>query len=162
MDCIIVFRSIGHLEDILPLVFELNKIGLVSSPVFVASTKRQDEFIRENVVLVDSISHIGGRLTTLNAHRNRYIRNLYNIFVLRKYFYKQVLTIEVPFIRSFWVTVLLVLNRKVWKGKRMGTLLENKPYRQAHNITMYYCTVKEDFEIREKVVRLSDSVAIAA
>ena len=161
MDCIVIFKSISHLDDILPLVFELKKIGFVSTPVFVASTRKQYEFIRENVVLCDGISHIGGRLTTLNAYMNRYIRNLHNIFVLRKYFYKQVLTIEVPFSSSFWVSVLSVLNRRIWKGKKIGAMLQNKPYKQARNITMYYRTVEENFEIREKVVRGYDAVLLS-
>ena len=161
MDCIVLLKSIIYLDDILPLVFELKKIGFVSSPIFVATNKKQYEFLRKNVVLCDGISHVGGRLTTLNAYGNRYIRNLHNIFVLRKYFYKRVLTIEVAFAKSFWVSVLSVLNRKVWKGKIMGTWLHNKPYNQLHNNVMYIRTVKENFEVMDIVARGYDAVLLS-
>ena len=161
MDCIVILKSIAYLDDILPLVFELKKIGIVSNPVFVATKKKQYEFIRENVVLCDGISHIGGRLTTLNAYANRYIRNLHNIFVLRKYFYKQVLTIEVHFTRSFWVSVLSVLNRKIWKGKRMGTWFHNKPHSMLHNEAMYVRTIRGNFEIMEVLARGYDAILMS-
>ena len=137
MFCIVIFKSIQNMDDILPLIFELKKIGVVSHTIFVANNMKTYGYIKENIVLYDGISSVGGSLTFFNRFNNRYLNLLFNIFILRKCLYQKNISIEMYRVDK-WISILLACSRKVWKGKRIYSWIYNRPFRQARNIVKYY------------------------
>ena len=158
MDCIIVFQTILYLDDILPLIFELKKADIISHPLFIAKDKKAYEFIKKNLVLYDGIYSIGGELACLNKYKNRYINQLVNIFILRKYFYKKVVTIEAC--SNTAVFILSAFNRKVWKGKKIKSKILNRPFRQAKNNIRYYRAIRGNFEVKEEIIKGYDRILL--
>ena len=130
MNCIVFFTTISYLDDILPLMFELKAANKISSVVFITSKEKWFDYVKKNVVLYDGIKTLGGRLAYLNKYKNRYLKLLYNIFILKKYFYSKVLTIEshVGFQKgSRLIAQVLLFNQKYWKGKRVLSQTKNWP-----------------------------------
>jgi hypothetical protein len=161
VDSIVIFRTIVTLDDILPLIFELRATGIVSRPIFVAWNRQTFEFIKKNVVLYDGIHELGGRLTCLGKYRNRYLNQLYNLFILRKYLYRRILTIETWEVGNLWLTLLSRLNRKIWKGRIIKSLIFNRPFRMAKNVQDNYRVLKGLSEVRRRTVKDCDVVLLS-
>ena len=117
MTCIILLKGkLMHIDNILPLIFVLKKSGIISKSLFVTRDKQTFNTIKNNVALYKAITTISGNLVCMNVHKNRIIRILYNIFVLRRYLYKKVLSIEVT---DALASKMAAFNKKIWKGVRL-------------------------------------------
>ena len=149
MVCIIFIRSIVFLDEVLPLIFELKKAGLASKPLFIANNRQTYEYLRKNIVLYEGIHSIGGRLSYLYRYKNSYMNQIYNIIVLRKYLYKKVISVETYDIGNLLVSLLMAYNRKILKGKRIKSLLFNRPYEQSINNLEIYRIVRGESEKKE-------------
>lgn len=153
MECIVLIKSILYLDENLPLIFELKRAGKISSPLFFSRNKKAYEYLRKNVVLCDAIHSMGGKLICLNRYNNRYVNQVYNLFVLRRYLCKRVLSIETYDLDRYhhgWLPKLPVLNQKIFKGKRFRSLVFNRPFQQAKNILYSSRILKNEFETKEK------------
>jgi len=161
---IIFIRSILYLDEVLPLIFELNKAGVVFKPLFVANNRLTYEYLRKNIVLYEGIHSIGGRLSCLYRYKNSFMNQIYNIIVLRKYLYKKVLSIETYDIGNLLVSLLMAYNRKILKGKRIKSLLLNRPYEQSINNIEIYRIVRgesEKKEAGERVIKGCDGIILS-
>jgi len=161
MVCIIFIRSIVFLDEVLPLIFELKKAGLASKPLFIANNRQTYEYLRKNIVLYEGIHSIGGRLSYLYRYKNSYMNQIYNIIVLRKYLYKKVISVETYDIGNLLVSLLMAYNRKILKGKRIRSLLFNRPYEQSVNNVEIYRIVRgepEKKEAKERVLKEYDYI----
>jgi len=130
MNCIVFFTATAYLDDILPLIFEFKKANLISSVVFISTNKQWFNNIKKNVVLYDGIRAVGGKMTYLNKYMNRCINLIYNVIILREYFYSKVLTIEFHVglqKGSRLKAKVLLFNQKYWKGKRILSQTRNWP-----------------------------------
>ncbi len=154
--CYIVFiKNILHLDDILPLILELKKAGMVSQPLFITHNREIYEYLRKNIVLYEGIISIDGRLSCLSRYKNRYINQIYNIIVLRKYLYKKVISIETSANGgSLLISLLVSYNRKVLKGKIIKSLIRNRPVEQGRNMVEYYRIAKGEPEKKESEKRV--------
>ena len=163
MDYIFFTKSILSLDDFFPLAVELKKAGMASQPLFIAPNRQTYEYLRKNIVLYEGIKSIGGKLTCLYRYKNRYMNQIYNIIVLRKYIYKKVISIELYFPGKL-VSLLISYNRRLLKGKRVRSLLFNRPFEQSINCFEYIRIVKgepEKNEVEEKVITGYDYVLLS-
>jgi hypothetical protein len=158
MHCLVTIRSIAYLDWLLPVVLELKETDLISHITFIACNRRTYESIMENRTLFHAIDHFGGRLTRLNRFSNRYLNLLYNPFVLRRYLSDKVLTIEAY--TDGWIDFLSHLNRRVWKGKKIKSMLDNWPYRIAKVGHDYYRSIRKDFSTNEDRIKGYDAVLL--
>ena len=125
------------------------------------SNQKAYDFIKKNVVLYRGIYFIGGKLIYLNKYKNRYLRQMYNIMVLRKYLFAKILTIETNKTNNKWISIFTAFNRIVFKGKRIRSLIFNRPFRMARNIIKYYHVVRENFEVKENIVKGYDFLLLS-
>jgi len=160
MDCIVLFKSTVTLDDILPLVMELTKQRMIDCPLFVAWDKQLYDVILQNEVLYEGINFVGGKMICLNRYKNRYINQLHNIYILRKYLFKKILSLEYE-TGNRWVSLFSKFNRKVWKGKRVLSLIFNRPYKPAVSHMSYYRIVMGNSERKKKIVRKYDYVLLS-
>ncbi len=125
MTCIILIRSkLIHIDNILPLIFVLKRAGLISKSLFVVQDKETFNTIKNNIVLYKAIITINGKIVCMNIHKNRIIRLIYNIFILRRYLYQKVLSIETS---NDLVSKMAAYNKIIWKGVRVVNMLNYTP-----------------------------------
>ena len=124
--CFILLKAINSLDDILPVVFELRKANLLPAPIFFAWTKKEHEFLRANIVLMDGIKHINGELRYLYPYKNKAANLLYNTYALKECFYKKLVTINCG-IKSKSINSMLWFNKVILGGKRMLSMIINRP-----------------------------------
>ena len=160
MNCIIIFRSTVSLDDILPLILELKKADIISSPLFIAWDKPLFKVIKQNHVLYAGIVFIGGELRYLGKFNNRYINQFYNLFVLRDYIFKKILSIEYK-TGNRLVSFLAGFNRRVWKGRRIFSMIFNRPFRAAKNHMKYYQVVQGKHKVQEKTIKGYDCILLS-
>lgn len=128
MDFIILLKpKLYHLDNILPLLFELKKAEILTTSIFVAPNKKTFDIIRKNFLLFEGIQRVGGRLTYINRFSSYLLRNLYNLFILRKYFYCKIVSIDTSVNYSGATDFLSSFNQKFWGGKRILSQIRNWP-----------------------------------
>tara|TARA_B100000315_G_scaffold249781_1_gene281534 strand:- start:99 stop:1280 length:1182 start_codon:yes stop_codon:yes gene_type:complete len=163
MGCIIFVTTIRAMDDVLPLIFELKKAGIVSRIVFIARNRKTYEFIKKNSVLYDAMYFVGGRFTFINKYNNRYFNCLYNIFVLRRYLYKKIITIETyDATKDQIISLLLAFNHKIFHGKRIKSLIINALYRLVKSVPVYRRAVSGDYEVKEIIIKGYDGILLAS
>jgi len=154
MDSIILLKpKIIHIDNILPLIFELKKAEIISKPLFVVPTPEAYEVIKDNIVLYEGILAIDGELVFINKYKNRVLRLIYNLFVLRKYFYKTILTFEVtPYFGrlTFW---LIKINRKIWQGKRVFCGLSAMSFKSNTNFDKHWFRFSSSSKLKNHLKR---------
>jgi hypothetical protein len=125
MTCIVILRGkLLHIDNILPLIFVLKKAGIISKPLFVVQDKKTFNTIKNNIALYKAIKAINGKIVCMNIHNNRIIRIIYNTFILKRYLYQKVLSIEVA---NAHVSKMAAFNKKIWKGVRLINLINLIP-----------------------------------
>lgn len=134
--------KLNHLDNVLPLVFELKKAGIISNPLFIVSNIETFELIKRNTVLYDGIHFIDGKLAYINRFNNRYIRWFHNLFVLRELLYQGVMAIEILSNYSKLTSFMLAFNRKVLGGKRILAKLRWGPYEEEKIVRETYRIVR--------------------
>jgi len=138
MEAVVIVKSIAALDNILPLLFEF--IHLIDEPLFIARDRELKNIILKNETLMEAIHELNGKLTSFNVTGNRYLNQIINLFILRRYLVKPIASFESP-IEYRLLNFMTGFNRKVWKGKRFLNLIMNMPYRAAKSQKNYYKVV---------------------
>ena len=159
MHCVISFKNIKNIDDILPLIYELKKAEIITKPTFVASERYVYEFIRKNIVLYEGISSINGKLTYLYKYKNKYLNYFYNLAIYRHYIFRKVISIEM--FTNKMLSILSAFNNNVWKGKKIYSMIFNRPMRQAKTTIGFYRSIREDFKIKENVIKGYDYILLS-
>ena len=134
---VILKGKLYHVDNVLPLLFELSTRHVLEDVIFVVPTRRDAGLLRENRTLYAAIQRLG-RLDWLEGlevtSRDRGYRGLYrfrplrlirNLWVLRHYFLGAVLSLEIDDGRL--LRLLATLNRRLYGGQRVFLLLDNMP-----------------------------------
>ena len=156
--CIILLKAkLYSMDNIIPLIYELKSAEIVTNPLFVAPDKKTYEIIKKNTVLFEGVCFIGGKLIYINRWKNRYLRLVHNLFVLRIYLFRRILTVAIG-AESKLISLLKSFNKKIWRGKTVLTLISNFPLKQAKNHRMMYRIILGAYEKREKDIRGNDLI----
>ena len=132
MRCLIFLKSraIVHLDNILPLILELNKLGFISRPLFVIDNKFYEDY-KKNIVICDCINSMNGSFVSINKYKNKFLNKLSNIFILRYFFLYRLISIESSYgfpKSSKILSFLTRFNQRFWKGKIILSSINNLPY----------------------------------
>jgi len=161
MHCIVVFKTILYLDDILPLVMELAEANLVAPSLFLAWNRKTYNFVRKNYVLYDAVRSTGARLECLNRFQNRVVNQIWNVWVLRTLLYKKTASLETYDSGNRWVKILTWLNRSLFRGRKIRAMILNRPFKQAKKTMEYYRAVKGDFSVRKQTITGCDCLVLS-
>jgi len=145
---VLLKHKIIQLDNIIPLLMELKKCSLLYGPLFVAPDVYTYEVIKKNVVLFDAIKSMGGELRYVNRFKNRLIRLIHNLFILKDYLYKKVVTFQTFDNLSHVQSFLLFFNKRTLKGKRFYVSFSNLPYKSACIANRKNSTIQCNLDVR--------------
>lgn len=131
MRYVVIVRAFINLDDILPVLFELEVRGII----FVINGPELTELVKRNSLIYDAIKHLNGKTVTLYPTKNKLINIFCNIWALRRHFYKPLITIEHA-IGSKMIDYILRFNRVIG-GKRILSLIYNVPFKAAKSHKYY-------------------------
>jgi len=154
---IVILKTLASLDDLLPLFFELKKIGKLSKVLFIARNRQLFEYIEKNKVLYDGIDSINGRLEHFSNHKNKIVRVLLNTYLLKDLLFNKIICFETYYYRL--AGIISNFNCKVWGGKKIKCLILSLPYRYAINAVKFLkANTKQDK--RNIIIKDYDSILL--
>jgi hypothetical protein len=158
MHYIVTLSSFVCLDDLLPLFFELKKIGKLSKVLFIARNRQLFEYIEKNKVLYDGIDSINGRVEYFSNHKNKFVRLLLDAYLLKDLLFNKIIYFDTYYYRL--ASIISNFNCKVWGGRKIKCIILPWPYRYAIN-TVKFLKANTKQDKKNIIIKDYDSILLS-